>query len=868
LLPLCFRGVNTPRSRWRSARAAPAPKHVRNVTATVVQHRGSGQEIVAQEDRPMYRSDPSSAGIAIIGGGIAGQSLAEELRARDAAVGITLICGEPVAPYDRVRLSELLVGDAGIDALALRPAEWYEDAHVEVLYDAWVTTLDPETASVGFADGTRRRFDAVALATGSDPLMPPLPGIDLEGVLPYRGPEDCDALRALAAPGVRVVVIGGGLLGLEAARGAGARGADVTVVHLVDRLMERQLDGPAAELLQDAMHDLDVTILLERQTTALLRGDDGRVSGLRFADGTTLAADAVVISIGIRPNVDLARSCGLAVERGVVVDDHLRTSVPAVVAVGECAEHRGTCYGLVAPVYEQARVAADTLLDRAGEPYTGSLQWAKLKVAGIDLVAIGAAEGERAAVSADRPAGSYRKLVVDGGRATGAILLGDTRGAEDLLNAIRTQEEVTDPLGRLAAAASLTAADLPDGAQICNCNGVCKGDIVRAVVEGGCATSREVMATTRAGAGCGSCRPMVKEILRDVTGGAGDEPAWLCPCRQQSREQIAAEIRSLGLASVSAVAAACGTGRECGACKPALAYLVSEINDNRHREERGARFINDRVHANIQNDGTFSVVPRMYGGVTSSDELRRIADAADKYDAKLVKVTGGQRIDLLGIRKSDLPDIWKDLGMPSGFAYAKAVRTVKSCVGTDFCRFGVGDAIAMAIAMEREWEHLHTPAKVKGGASGCPRNCAEATVKDIATVAVEGGWQIRVGGAAGATVREADILCTVATEAEALRIMTVFLQYYREQGHYLERVYDFVPRLGLEEIFTTICDAATAEALMERFRLAKAAAFDPWAVERELPYHPTQFVDVVGLGGEAVQLDDLTTTPTMEMHHE
>jgi nitrite reductase (NADH) large subunit len=486
---------------------------------------------------------------------------------------------------------------------------------------------------------------------------------------------------------------------------------------------------------------------------------------------------------------------------------------------------------------------ADTILGRDGDPYEGSLQWAKLKVAGIDLVAIGDAEGDGAAVSSH---GVYRKLVVRDGRAAGAILLGDVRGSDDLLNAIRAGETVTDSLARLADAAAATAADLPDEAQVCDCNGVCKGEIAAAIADGGCATSREVMTVTRAGTGCGSCKPLVKEIFLEVSGVEQEEPAYLCPCLKQTREEVAARIRGDGLESVSAVATTCGTGRKCGACKPALAYLVSEIAGNRHREERHARFINDRVHANIQNDGSFSVVPRMYGGVTSPDELRRIADVADRYGARMVKVTGGQRIDVLGVRKSDLPKIWKDLGMPSGFAYAKAVRTVKSCVGTDFCRFGIGDSIAMAQEIERSWEHLHTPAKVKGGVSGCPRNCAEATVKDIGLVAVEGGWQVRVGGAAGASVREADVLCTVETKREAMRVTTVFLQYYREHAAYLERTYDFVPRVGLDQLRELIADEAKSEALLERFRLAKAASFDPWAAEAEQPHHPTQFSEIVG----------------------
>ncbi|MEA2219455.1 MAG: nitrite reductase large subunit, partial [Solirubrobacteraceae bacterium] len=420
---------------------------------------------------------------------------------------------------------------------------------------------------------------------------------------------------------------------------------------------------------------------------------------------------------------------------------------------------------------------------------------------------------------------------------------GDTRGSEALVAAVRAGEPIDDPLQALADASLAGPADLPDTAQICDCNGVCKGDLVAAVIEGGCATPREVMAVTRAGTGCGSCRGAVKEIVAVAAGGLSDEPTYLCPCRKQTREQLAARIRDDGFRSVSDVASACGTGRECGVCKPALAYLVSEVNANRHHEERDARFINDRVHANIQKDGTFSVVPRMYGGVCTPDELRRIADVADKYEVPLVKVTGGQRLDLLGVHKQDLPAIWRDLGMPSGHAYAKAVRTVKTCVGTDFCRFGLGDAIGLGIEMEKLWEGLHTPHKVKSGVSGCPRNCAEATVKDIGCVAVEGGWQVRAGGAAGGNVREADILATVDTRAEALRVATTFLQFYRENADYKERTYDFIPRVGLEHVREIVLGEQTGAELRERLRIAKAAVKDPW-LERDDPYHPRQFSDL------------------------
>jgi nitrite reductase (NADH) large subunit len=782
-------------------------------------------------------------GIVIVGGGIAGQSVCESVRERDPDVPITLVCGEPRLPYDRVRLSELLISGEDPDSLLLRPPEWFADHDMDVLTGRWVERVDTAERTLELDGGERVPYEQLVLATGSQPLLPPLPGIDLDGVHAFRGPEDCEAIRAAAANGVRhAAVIGGGLLGLEAARGIAAQGAPVTVVHLMDRLMERQLDAGAAALLAPALAALGVEVLLERQTEAIL--GEGSASGLRFAGGGELEADLVVISIGIRPEVSLARDAGLACERGIVVDDQMRTSTEGVLAVGECAEHRGVVYGLVAPIVEQARVAADTLLDRPGS-YTGSVPSAKLKVAGIDLVSIGAAEGDCEAVSARTAEGVYRKLVVHDGKAAGAVLLGDVRGAEALMAEIRAADQVQDPLARLAAAAGAGPEDLPDDAQICDCNGVCKGELVAAVTEGGCATPREVMVRTRAGTGCGSCKATVVDIVAMAAGGLNEEPAYLCACRRQTREELAAAIRDEGWRSVSEVAAARGTGRECGACKPALAYLVSEVNDNRHREERHARFINDRVHANIQRDGSFSVVPRIRGGVVTPDELRRIADAADKYDVKMVKITGGQRIDLLGVSKEHLPAIWRDLGMPSGHAYSKAVRTVKTCVGTDFCRYGLGDSIQLGIDMETAWEGLHTPHKVKSGVSGCPRNCAEATVKDIGVVAVEGGWQVRIGGAAGGTVREGDILCSVATRAEALRVTTTFLQYYRENADYKERTYDFVPRVGLDEIRKQVLGEESGAALRERLRIAKAAASDPW-LERDEPYHPRQFSDLDG----------------------
>jgi nitrite reductase (NADH) large subunit len=786
----------------------------------------------------MYRDERPE--VLVIGGGIAGQSVCEQLAGRAA---ITLACAEPHLPYDRVNLGRLLTGST-LDDLRLRPESWYADHDIDVRVGTRIAALDPQARSATTADGVVLAFDRAVLCTGSDALVPPIAGIDAPGVEVFRGPGDCERIVAAAATSTHAAVIGGGLLGLEAAYALATMGVPVSVVHLMDRLMERQLDAPAAELLQPAIAALGVDVRLEHATAEVRHDADGRVRGLRFADGGELDCDLVVVAVGIRPQVQLARDAGLEVNRGIVVDDALRTSHPDVLAVGECAEHRGVVHGIVAPIHEQAAVAARVLRGERDAVYAGSVPTAKLKVMGVDLVCAGDAEGGRAVVVQDAPSGTYRKLVVRDGRAAGAVLLGDVRGAELLLDAVRTAAPVDDALDLLARASEATAAELPDAAQVCNCNGVCKGEIVQAIREQQLGSTQEVVAVTRAGAGCGSCKPVVSELLAIERGGAAEEATYLCPCRKQTRGELAAYVREHEIASVGELGDGCGAGRDCGACKPGLAYLVSEIAGHRHREERHARYINDRVHANIQNDGTFSVVPRMRGGVTTADELRRIADVVDRYEIPLVKVTGGQRIDLLGVRKEQLPAIWEELGMPSGHAYAKAVRTVKTCVGSDFCRFGLGDSMGLGIELERAMEGLYTPHKVKSAVTGCPRNCAEAYVKDIGLVAVEGGWEVYVGGAAGGTVRKGDLLARVDTAQEAQRLALVFLQHYREQAEYLERTYAYLERVGIEAVREIVLDPEQSAALLERYRIAKAAADpDPWR-ERHAPVSPKQFAEL------------------------
>jgi nitrite reductase (NADH) large subunit len=783
------------------------------------------------------------AGFLVIGGGIAGQAVCEAVRELDRDTPLTLVCGEPHLPYDRVQLSTLLVDGGDAASLQLRPPDWYRDHDVKVELGTRVTALDLDAGAATLDSGAALTFDRVVLCTGSDALVPPIAGADRRSVHVFRGPEDCAAIAQTAARAERAAVIGGGLLGLEAAYGVAAQGCPVTVVHLVDRLMERQLDAGAAAMLLPAVEALGVDVLLNKATQSI---DD---DGLAFADGERLAADLVVISAGIKPHVGLARDAGLDVNRGIVVDDALITSHGRALAVGECAEHRGVVHGIVAPIHAQARIAAQTLCDPAANAaYAGSVPTAKLKVMGVDLVCAGDCDSPRAVVQADASDGTYRKLLIDSdGRAAGAILLGDTRGAELLMEKVRRRADAPDPLGLLVEASQAGAADLPDTAQVCNCNGVCKGQISEAIRSRNLGSTAEVVSVTRAGSGCGSCKPLVTELLQIERGDAVEEATYLCPCRRQTREELAAVVREHGIESVSELSSACGAGRDCGACKPGLAYLVSEVTGNRHREERHARFINDRVHANIQRDGTFSVVPRIRGGVTSPQELRRIADVAEKYEVPMVKITGGQRIDLLGIPKENLPKIWDELGMPSGHAYAKAVRTVKTCVGTDFCRFGLGDAIGVGVELEGLMEGLYTPHKVKSAVTGCPRNCAEAYVKDIGLVAVEGGWEVYVGGAAGATVRKGDLLASVESPEDAIRTALVFLQHYRESAEYLERTYAYVDRVGIDAVKGVVLDPGQADELYERYRIAKAAADPhPWH-HRHDPVHPRQFAELDGV---------------------
>ncbi|BBE72460.1 nitrite reductase large subunit NirB [Oharaeibacter diazotrophicus] len=807
----------------------------------------------------------------VVGNGMAAGRVLETLfETAPGAYDVTVFNAEPRVNYNRIMLSPVLSGEKTYEDILIHDDAWYAANGVDLRKGARVDAVDTAAKTVTTADGTVHGYDKLLIATGSGPVIIPLPGHRLPGVVTYRDLDDVDAMVAAARAGGRAVVIGGGLLGLEAAAGLKARGMDVTVLHLMPTLMERQLDPAGGYLLQRAIEDRGIEVICKANTEAILGTD--RVEGVRLADGREIACTLVVMAVGIRPATALAKAAGIAVARGVVVDDQMRTSAADVLAVGECVEHRGACYGLVAPLYEMAKVAAKTLLGEAAA-YEGSVTSTKLKVTGIDVFSAGDfAEGEGRQEIVYRAPGVYKRLVLKDDRLIGAVLYGDTADGGWFFDLLRGGTEVAAMRDTLifgpafAGAAPLdptaAVAALPDDAQVCGCNGVCKGTIVKAITDKGLTGLDDVRAHTKASASCGSCTPLVEKLLVATLGGAYAAAAVppMCKCTDLGHDEVRRLIVAKELKSIPAVMQELGWKTSCGCakCRPALNYYLLCDWPGEYEDDQQSRFVNERVHANIQKDGTYSVVPRMWGGLTTPDELRAIADVADKFKIPTVKVTGGQRIDLLGVKKEDLPAVWADLGkagMISGAAYAKGLRTVKTCVGSEWCRFGTQDSTGLGVKLEKMMWGSWSPAKVKLGVSGCPRNCAEATCKDIGIVCVDAGYEIHYAGAAGMHVKQTEVLTLVATEAEAMEIVAALTQLYREQGRYLERIYKWAARVGGDSIRAAVVDDLDKRRhYAARFHHSQRfAQVDPWA-ERVGGRHAHEFAPMAALGiGEAAE---------------
>lgn len=783
--------------------------------------------------------------LVMVGNGMAGvRTIEHVLKLAPEKYEITVFGAEPHPNYNRIMLSSVLAGGADLKEIVINDWDWYKENGITLHTGDAVTQIDTANRKVVSASGIEVQYDELIIATGSNPFMLPIPGAKKDGVIGFRDINDCNLMMEASKKYKNAAVIGGGLLGLEAARGLLHLGMDVTVVHIHSYLMERQLDEPAALMLQRELEAQGMKFLLEKHTKAIYGGR--RAEGLEFVDGSTLDADLIVMAVGIRPNTDLAKSAGLQVNRGIVVDDYLSTSVPGVYAVGECAEHRGIAYGLVAPLYEQGSVLAKRLAGAETAGYTGSVTSTKLKVSGVDVFSAGYFNdepGTRSLRIQDELEGTYKKIVLQGDKLVGAVLFGDTSDGASLFSTIKSGESVAGrekeillgfPAGQGQTGASSPQAKLAamaDDEIVCGCNGVSKATIVEAV-QNGCHTVSEIKACTKASGSCGGCKPLVEGLLHLYGGDAVGEPVkeGICGCTTLGRDEIIESITSMRLMSVKEVMNVLEWHEPegCSKCRPALNYYLGMLWPAEYKDEKESRFTNERYHANIQKDGTYSVVPRIYGGVTSPTDLKKIAEVAERYEVPMVKFTGGQRIDLLGVKKEDLPKVWAELDMPSGHAYGKTLRTVKTCVGSTFCRFGTQDSIGMGITLERAFERLNTPAKVKLAVSGCPRNCAEATIKDLGIVAIDGGWEIYVGGNGGVKVRESELLCTVKTEDEVVEWSSAFLQYYREQASWNERTAQWIERIGLEAVKEALSSQETRLALKDRIEDTLSRTTDPW----------------------------------------
>ena len=806
--------------------------------------------------------------LVVVGNGMAGARAVEEVLARGGAdlFDIVMFGDEPYGNYNRIMLSNVLAGVQDTSDIFINPLDWYGENGITLHGGARVTAIDRAARVVTAANGVQERYDVLLIATGSRAFIPPMENVRDErgelrpGVFGFRTLDDCTAMVARARESRTAVVLGGGLLGLEAARGLMTHGPAVHVVHLGRHLMNAQLDVEGGAILRGAMEAMGIAIHVGTSTAGIELDGDGAVAGVRFKDGTVIDCQMVVVAAGIRPNVEVAQRAGLAVERAIVVDNHMRAVDDGrVFVVGECAQHRGQVYGLVAPLWDQAKVFADQVTGRnAASAYHGSKLATKLKVMGVELASMGITEPQHPHDEVIRfsetRSGTYKKLIVRDGRLVGGILMGDISKAAFLMQAFDRDSPLPEERLSLlfdlgAPPQKVTLDEMPADAQVCNCNGVTK-EAIGGCVAAGKRTTKAVMDATRAGMGCGSCKKLVGEVVEWFCGGTVEEDPsvhYYVPGVPMTKPELVAAVRAQGLRSVSSVFAALADGVVDAGSKPALASLLITVWADEYVDERDARFINDRVHANIQKDGTFSVVPEMPGGVTTPDDLIRIAEVARKYNVPLVKLTGGQRIDLVGVSKEDLPRMWADLGMPSGHAYGKSYRTCKSCIGTEFCRFGLGDSMGFATRIERRFRGVDSPAKLKLATAGCPRNCSEAMVKDIGAVAIGGDrWEIYVGGAAGAHIRKGDLLCTTDGEEATMRVMSRFMQYYRENAKWKERTYTFVPRVGLERIRAIVVDdsdgiVADLDAAMER---SIAAVTDPWK-EAAVPKTANQFAEIL-----------------------
>ena len=758
--------------------------------------------------------------IVVIGNGMVGYKFCERLSDKDTAKQFQIVtfCEEPRIAYDRVHLSEYFAGKSAED-LTMAAIDWYEERGIEIHVGDSVVSIDRENRTVTSTKGITVHYDKIVMATGSAAFVPPVPGIDKAGVFVYRTIEDLEAITAYAKHSKTCAVIGGGLLGLEAAKAAMDLGLKTQVVEFAPRLMARQVDTAGGEMLKSLIEARGIGVNLSKNTTNI--AGDGKVTAMEFADDTTLETDMIIVSAGIKPRDELARDAGLTVgpRGGIEVNNQLLTSDPDIYAIGECALFKGMIYGLVAPGYNMADVVSDQILSGSDTPnnFEGADMSTKLKLLGTDVASFGqieTPEGEnyKEIVLTDPVEGIYKKLVIskDGKSLKGGILVGDA-DAYGALHQIYQNNIVLppEPIQLIlpatdGAPAGTSVMDLPDSAQICSCENVTKGDICQAI-ENGCTSVAELKSVTKAGTGCGGCVPLMTDLFKAKMKESGIEVSnALCEHFALSRTEMYAIVQVSGIRTFPELLEKHGRGHGCEICKPAAASIFASLWNDPILNHAPLQDSNDTFLANIQNDGTYSVIPRIPGGEITPDKLIVIGEVAKKFDL-YTKITGGQRIDLLGAKVHQLPEIWKillDAGFESGHAYGKALRTVKSCVGSTWCRFGVQDSTSLAIKIEERYRGIRSPHKLKSAVSGCARECAEARSKDFGIIATENGWNLYIAGNGGMNPRHADLFASDIDEETLIKYIDRFLMYYIKTADRLERTSTWMSKLegGLEHV--------------------------------------------------------------------
>jgi len=786
--------------------------------------------------------------IVVIGNGMVGQRFLENLHeGAGGALDVTVLCEEPHAAYDRVHLTSFFSGKSAEDLSLVAPG-FFERAGIRLLLNERAVGIDRETRQVRCSGGGVLDYDHLVLATGSYPFVPPIPGRDRTGCFVYRTLEDLEAIRAAAIPAGTGIVIGGGLLGLEAANALRELGLATHVVEFAPRLMAAQIDDAGGRVLRERIAALGVQVHTGRNTVDITDGTQ-HAQRIRFADGSELEGDLIVFSAGIRPRDELARASGLAVapRGGIVIDGSCRTSDPRIFAIGECAAWEGKTYGLVAPGYGMAGVAAAQINGRTDAAFAGADMSTKLKLMGVDVASLGDAHGATAGARVcsliDERAQIYRKLVIsaDGSRLLGGVLVGDAEHYGTWLQLMQNglplpaqPEQLLLSMSAGQSAAPVTL-ELPATAQICSCNNVTRNDLCMAIA-GGAVTLGALKKCTRAASSCGGCAPLVSQVLKAELarlGAAVDN--HLCEHFAYSRQELFHLVRVGGLRTFGELLGKHGRGLGCDICKPVAASIFASCWNEfvLARDKASLQDSNDYFLANIQKDGTYSVVPRVAAGEITPQQLIRIGQIAQKYDL-YTKITGGQRIDMLGARVHQLPLIWRELvdaGFESGHAYGKALRTVKSCVGSTWCRYGVQDSVGLALELEHRYKGLRSPHKLKFGVSGCTRECAEAQGKDVGVIATEKGWNLYVCGNGGMKPRHAELLAADLDKPTLIRYVDRFLMFYIRTADRLQRTSVWRDNLegGLEYLRAVVC--ADSLGLAEELEADMARVIGGYACE-------------------------------------